>query len=192
MKHILLTLALLASFAGSAQIVNIPDANFKNALLNHNPVIDTNGDGEIQVSEAVAVMGVLNVAVSEINDLTGIQSFVNIDDLRCWNNNLSQIDITQNVNLKRLNCSGNSLLNELDVTSNILLEELQFQFTSVSSIDVSQNPILISLRFEHSNVSSLNVSQNPLLEDLICYVNNIESLDVSQNPNLKMLLCYDN
>ena len=28
------------------------DANFKNALLNHDPVIDTNDDGEISVAEA--------------------------------------------------------------------------------------------------------------------------------------------
>lgn len=38
-----------------SQIVSIPDANFKTALLNHTPAIDTNGDGEIQVSEASLV-----------------------------------------------------------------------------------------------------------------------------------------
>lgn len=37
MKHLLLTLTLFTSFFASAQIVNIPDANFKNALLNYNP-----------------------------------------------------------------------------------------------------------------------------------------------------------
>ncbi|MCH7534469.1 MAG: hypothetical protein IH948_01745, partial [Bacteroidetes bacterium] len=37
----------------SAQIVNIPDANFKAALVG-DPTINTNGDGEIQVAEASA------------------------------------------------------------------------------------------------------------------------------------------
>lgn len=50
MKKILYFLSLLLGFVSSAmaQNVNIPDPNFKNALLNHNPIIDTNGDGEIQ------------------------------------------------------------------------------------------------------------------------------------------------
>jgi len=37
---------LLASGFAQAQVVNIPDANFKNALITFNGV-DTNGDGEI-------------------------------------------------------------------------------------------------------------------------------------------------
>ncbi len=63
MKKYLLLL-LLASFSVEAQIVNIPDANFKAKLLeaspsntiaqnasNQNIKIDVNDDGEIQESE---------------------------------------------------------------------------------------------------------------------------------------------
>ncbi|MCG2418401.1 hypothetical protein K8089_05145 [Aequorivita sp. F47161] len=81
MKHLLLTLIFLSSFFASAQIVNIPDANFKNALLNHNPVIDTNGDGEIQVSEAEVVtqLGYLTELRDKgIENLTGIEAFINL------------------------------------------------------------------------------------------------------------------
>ncbi len=38
------------SIAANSQIVDTSDANFKNALLNYNPVIDINSDGEIQVN----------------------------------------------------------------------------------------------------------------------------------------------
>ncbi|WP_290831594.1 hypothetical protein [Flavobacterium sp.] len=69
-------LTLLLCFVANAQIVNIPDANFKAKLLSassDNPVasnqipenyygsvstyntIDTNNDGEIQVSEALMI-----------------------------------------------------------------------------------------------------------------------------------------
>ena len=71
MKHLLLTVTLLTSFFASAQIVNIPDANFKNALLNHIPVIDTNGDGEIQVSEAMMTYEI-DVTAKSIQDITGL------------------------------------------------------------------------------------------------------------------------
>ena len=77
-----------AAFAVNAQIVNIPDANFKNALVNtlcvdtdNNNVgdadVDTNNDGEIQVSEALAVIA-LDVFSNNISDLTGIESFANL------------------------------------------------------------------------------------------------------------------
>lgn len=52
MKKILLFITLISFTITQSQIVNIPDVNFKNALLNHNPNIDANNDNEIQVNEA--------------------------------------------------------------------------------------------------------------------------------------------
>jgi len=53
-------LLILIGFGNLAygQNVNIPDANFKNYLVN-NVSINTNGDNEIQVSEAAAFTGTL-------------------------------------------------------------------------------------------------------------------------------------
>lgn len=65
MKIKLLLLALFVFGIHQAQNVTIPDATFKNWLLNHNPVIDTNNDNEIQVSEAEAYTGVLNYTQSQ-------------------------------------------------------------------------------------------------------------------------------
>ena len=122
MKHVLLTLTLFVSFFASAQIVNIPDTNFKNALLNHNPVIDTNGDGEIQVSEATEVYD-LNLYDKNIADLTGIEAFINISWLDCRKNLLIELDVSQNINLTYLDVSFN-LLTSLDVTNNPQLTRL--------------------------------------------------------------------
>ncbi len=55
--------------------------HLKHALLNHNPVIDTDDDGEIQCTEAAALFGTLNVANKGIQDMTGIEAFVNITAL---------------------------------------------------------------------------------------------------------------
>ena len=81
----------LTFFFSQAQIVNIPDANFKNTLVNTNCVdidgngsgdvdVDTNDDGEIQVSEALAVLN-LHVESRSIGSLEGIQSFANLEHL---------------------------------------------------------------------------------------------------------------
>ena len=86
MKKLYFLFFLTIGFLANAQIVNIPDANFKAKLLAASPTntiastqtpagptggmsvyhtIDTNGDGEIQVTEAQAIK-YLNVGSSII------------------------------------------------------------------------------------------------------------------------------
>lgn len=101
MKKLYTILLILTSAFLQAQIVNIPDIAFKNALIEEG--IDTKGDGEIQVSEAEAVT-ILSVGSREISSLEGIQSFVNLEELYCALNELTVLDLSQNVHLHRLDC----------------------------------------------------------------------------------------
>ncbi|MGB1019450.1 MAG: hypothetical protein ACPGVH_10260, partial [Chitinophagales bacterium] len=55
-------------------LVTIPDANFK-AYLVGNALINTNGNTEIECSEASAFSGTMNCGNLSISDLTGIESF---------------------------------------------------------------------------------------------------------------------
>jgi hypothetical protein len=110
----LLTLCLFSfSFSISTQIVNIPDANFKDALVNTicvdidgtpGPDIDAdlNNDGEIQLSEALAVVNGLYVQGRSVASLEGIESFSNLIKLRCESNLLSELDLSQNPNIETL------------------------------------------------------------------------------------------
>lgn len=211
MKHVLLTLTLFVSFFASAQIVNIPDANFKNALLNHNPVIDTNGDGEIQVSEAETV-SVLNLYNKNISDLTGVEAFVNIEVLDCKNNLLSAINISQNPYLLDLDISYNSVvtidvsqnqnLTDLDVDSNLLttlnvtdnpqLTTLECGYNELATLDTSQNLNLTFLYCQANSLSTLDVSNNPILQYIFCGANQLTFLDFSQNANLELIDAYTN
>jgi hypothetical protein len=71
-----------------AQVVNIPDANFKAALLS-NRSINTNGDNEIQVDEAQNYYGNINVSGKNIADLTGVEAFRYTSAVDCSNNQLN-------------------------------------------------------------------------------------------------------
>ncbi|NQY08252.1 MAG: hypothetical protein HRT71_01880 [Flavobacteriales bacterium] len=71
---------LLFSYSLQAQIVNIPDVNFKAALL-ADPSINTTFDGNIEESEAANYAGSINVSGLNIADLTGIEAFTNITSL---------------------------------------------------------------------------------------------------------------
>ena len=62
-KYLFIIIVLLIASVSKAQIVNIPDPIFKAELINAG--VDTNGDGEIQVSEAI-VVNLIDVSYSPI------------------------------------------------------------------------------------------------------------------------------
>ena len=205
------TIGLLAK----AQIVNIPNANFKAKLLSSNstnyiastqtPIygstgsfwsvspfskIDTNGDGEIQVTEA-QVIKFLNISNSTISDLTGIEAFTNLIYLNCSTNQLSSLDFLSLTNLKGLDCSNNQL-SSLDVSTCLNLQTLSCSTNQLSSLDVSNCLNLQNLDCIQNQLSSLDLSNCLNLIDLYCYENQLSSLDVSQNVNLMNLICRNN
>ncbi|MFH2143055.1 MAG: hypothetical protein ABIJ97_11565, partial [Bacteroidota bacterium] len=189
-KLILIKTILLFVLFANAQIVNIPDANFKAALVG-NPSINTNQDTEIQVSEAVAFSGNMYVDDENIFDLTGIEVFINLTYLNCGWNNLSTLDLSNNTALTDLNCDLNQL-STLDLSNNTFLTSLQCNANQLTSLDLSNNPDLVTLGCSSNLLSILNISNNPVLYLLYCYDNQLTSLDVTNNLNLYYLSCFDN
>ncbi len=179
---IILALVIFSTLNNFAQIVDIPDINFKNALIEDG--IDTNNDGEIQVSEAEVILN-LNVSSENIFSLEGIQSFINLELLICTNNQLSDLDVSQNLNLKNLWCGGNQL-SDLDVSQNVNLNSLWCSNNQFSNLDVSQNTNLKSLSCGDNQLSNLDVTQNPILEELECSNNQLISLHINNGNNHNM------
>ena len=198
-KKYLTILLIFCVYFSQAQIVDIPDANFKDALIN-NPVaeignnmwedVDVNDDGEIQETEAEQVIK-LKVRNKNISSLTGIESFINIEFLDLWFNQVTDLDLTQNTNLYFLDCSSNHLLN-LDVTQNIHLEHLNCEFNNLSSLNIIQNNNLKLLKFSFNNLLEIDLSGNLLLEEVNFQANNIENIDITQNNSLTKLFCANN
>ncbi|MAL22010.1 MAG: hypothetical protein CMP05_08865 [Xanthomarina sp.] len=147
MKKTLLLLTFLiatASYSIQAQNVNIPDANFKSYLL-ADAAINTNNDSEISVAEAQAFSGELLINGLSISDLTGIEEFINITRLDCYNNNLTSIDVSNNLALTRLHCSDNQI-ETLDISAN----------TSITDIQCHNNGVLYELNIANGNNSNIN------------------------------------
>ena len=124
-------------------MVSFPDANFKNAILNHNPVIDTDGDGDIDCSEASAFTGTLELSNQSISDFSSISAFKNITGLNCSLNNITDLDLSANTSLTTLNCSR-TLLTDLDIST----------YSSITSLNCSINNQLVSLNIANGNNSN--------------------------------------
>ncbi len=189
MKTLILWMMLLTiALVTNAQNVNIPDANFKNALISAG--VDTSGDGEISYAEAEAIKN-LNVSEKDISNLTGINAFINLDTLNCISNQLTSLDVSNNTALTKLWCSGNQLTS-LDISNNTALTELGCLGNQLTSLDVSNNPALKELGCLLNQLTSLDVSGCNALTGLECSYNQLTSLDVSSNTALTRLLCNSN
>ncbi|MBM6499487.1 DUF7619 domain-containing protein [Flavobacterium macrobrachii] len=207
MKNSLYILILITGFA-NAQIVAIPDANFKNKLVNTLCIdtdgdgygdtdVDSNNDGEIQVSEAEAVLN-LNISfpnftpiAEQISDLTGISSFINLELFDCTNNNLITLDLTGLTSLKTINCLNNhiSTLNIIGLTN---LEYIYCDYNQISVLNLTGLTNLKSLSCYNNQLSALNLNGLTNLLGLECGKNLITSLNLSPTPNLVVLRCSDN
>ena len=174
------------------EIVNIPDANFKAALL-ANTEINTTDDGEITVGEADAFTGRFTANTAGISDVTGIEYFQNITEFVVPSNSISTVDLSNNPKLRFLGINNNNLTS-LDVSSNELLEDLRcYNNAGLSDLDLSDNPQLAVLWIANNSMMSLDVSNNPLLGDVWASGgNSFSTVDFSNNPNLFKLLMVDN
>ena len=127
----------------------------------------------------------------KITSLKGIEFFPNLKTLLCYNNQLTELDVSQNKKLERLYCFKNQLT-ELDVSQNTALIELRCEYNPLTKLDVSKNTALKMLACEKNQLTSLDVSKNTALEKLYCSQNQLTKLDVSKNSALWHLSCYEN
>ncbi len=147
-----------------------------------------------------------------ISDLTGIEDFTALSMLFCFDNNLTTLDVSQNLNLSDFRCNNNQLTS-LNISTNVNLSQLFCYNNMLTSLNLSGCPNLTDIRCQNNLITSINpapcpdlirllcnnnqlttlsVASNPVLFDLRCNNNQLTSLNVSQNPALASLFCYYN
>ena len=196
-----LVLAFTVVF-GNAQIVNIPDANFKAQLLaasvdNNiamNAVtrikIDVNNDGQIQVSEAQLVYR-LEVHSAGITNLTGISAFTNLRYLDCMSNQITTLSLNSLTNLTELYCYHNSI-SSLSINSLTNLTRLNCGNNGITSLPTNNLTSLVFLDCSGNPLASLSVNNLINLTSLNCDACTLSSFSVSNLPNLLSLSCAGN
>ena len=190
-----------------AQFVTIPDANFKNYLMqlypacfNANQEMDTTCNAIVNELE-------LNVEGQGIADITGIHYFTNLYGLVCNANSINDIPMLP-PNLVVFWCSGNLLTDLSNLPSTIIdLECAGNQLTTLSNLPpnlVKLNATgnygltsipLLPASLEEINVSNCNITTLPVLpnnlEKLFCDENMLTFLP-SLPLHLKQLTCSYN
>lgn len=143
-------MCIAGGYMASAQTVNIPDPIFEQALINQE--IDSDGivNGQILTADALAAttisVGLFFPPGGYIEDLTGIEAFINLESLTIAYTMIEELNINSLTKLKYLDCANN-LLSSIDLSNNPLLEYLRIQiiddvgpFNSINEVDLSNNP----------------------------------------------------
>ncbi len=104
---------------------------------------DANEDGFLDQGELDAVTNI-QVSNREISSLAGVEFFTNLVYLGCWNNCLTELNVSKNLALEELDCDGNDL-RALDLSNNKALISLSCSNTLLTSLDLSGNDNLTSL-----------------------------------------------
>ncbi len=199
---------LLLAFTSlcKAQIINIPDANFKAKLLQSSPTnniarningtnfkIDTNNNNEIEYSEAEMVfeLNISNLGSIQnvkISNITGLSHFTNLKKFYCSDNLLTNLDLTAFVNLLDVGCTINQLTS-LNISGLNQLQFLQCDTNQISNLDLSNKPDLKILYCADNNLSSLDLSGLINLEYLTVNYNPISEIDLTGINKIKSLQC---
>lgn len=199
--------------------------------------IDSNADGEIDVAEALLIYELkfaptASIDLVEFSDMTGIsyfsnlkkldfsthpvgvfdpQAFPNLEDLRFTATNLTSLNLSNLIHLKKiigpgaelssinvLGCTSlesislqNNNLTAIDLTGLTTLDEFAVHGNDISALDFSTNVNLLRVYLGENELSTLDFSMCPNLYYIECGSNNLTSLNVTGNP-LGTLYCEFN
>jgi uncharacterized repeat protein (TIGR01451 family) len=213
MKTKILFIILSFTTFCKAQIINIPDANFKVKLIGANSTnsiakdlngnyfkIDTNNDGEIQQSEANNVAELylntpLNANNYYITSVVGIINFTNLTKLDLRNNNIVNLNITGMQYLNYIDCSNNSqYLTSLTIENLPVLDTLNCQSAGSNTFtpfySLLNLPLIKTINFNACKFYNNTLDNLTSLENI--YGNGglkstVTSLDFSNKPNMKIV-----
>ncbi|MBK8349503.1 MAG: T9SS C-terminal target domain-containing protein [Saprospiraceae bacterium] len=201
MKNVFILLFLSFSSVCLAQIIDFPDANFKNALVNTKCVdldgdgtpdadADVNNDGEIDVNEAF-ILENLDVSAANIHTLDSIHLFKNIKKLECQQNELTRLDLSINTSLQLINCRYNKI-ESLNVDGLMELKDLFCAFNRIDDVNLVTNKKLETLHCGSNSLSELKIKNLINLKSIECQGNKLQKIDVSGLVNLVDLTCSYN
>ncbi|KOY53132.1 hypothetical protein [Polaribacter dokdonensis] len=166
--------------------LNIPDENFEAILIEKG--IDSDGiiNQQMLKSDAENVTK-LSLNGSNISTLEGIEAFVDLKILEADANNLTTLDVSNNILLDTISLTSNSLtkVEGLEKAKNLTWLSLSWNYFTEFTLD---NNNVKNFLIDHNDLTSLEIANAPKLESAVLNLNQITNLDFSNSPLLKVLV----
>ena len=140
---------------------NFPDGAFRQYVADN---FDKDKDGALNQTERNAVKEI-EISNSGCTSLQGLKYFSKLTDLLCGDNNLTELDVSENPELGLLICYNNSLTS-LNLNKNTKLRSLNCNNNKLTVLDLRENKSLSWLRCKNNCLTSLDLRNNPQIGDL--------------------------
>jgi len=152
---------------------------------------DIDADGVLTVYECEKV-NELDVSASNLYSLKGIENFTKLETLFCYDNLISDLDVSALKKLKYLYCN-NSNVHNLNVTgcSELLILDAHYNFLETLDVTSCSKMFLLSICF-NPRFKEIDLSACCALGTLYCQSCSLTSLDLSVCGRLIGLHCWGN
>ena len=143
--------------------------------------------------ELAQITNISSVSPNEkhkITSLKGIEKLLGLTTLNLDEHNITNLDLSHNLNINTLNLSNNNIseINNIIGFNNLTnLQNLSLSNMSLNDINISNFTRLTTLNLTHNNIYEIDLSNNLNLTNLNLSNNNIGELDLSNNSKLTNL-----
>lgn len=125
-----------------------------------------------------------------ITSVTGIEKLVSLTKLDLNGNNITSIDLTNNVDLEYLDLSFNNL-SSLNLDNNVGLTELYIAYNKIESIDLSRLTNLLRVNLLFNKYSDATVENEGILEYIAIDGDRVDDFNFHLFTNLKEIGVYE-
>lgn len=196
MNQKILLSSLLLSFFSFGQIINFPDANLKAKLLSANTaygsnssdpsiVLDSNGDGEIEVNETLTTARV-DVSNSGITSLEGLQFFPNLVTVFTVNNPIPMNSFLSLPQLKYIGIGFNNwnTISSTNIPPNIKHLSINFDgsITSFCPNELTNLKVLHAYNYPFTTLNLCNTAVESILVNGAPYLSSVNLKNSYQSP----------
>ena len=154
--------AITSEWGVDINSTNFPDNIFRNYLLTLYP------KGYLTRRD-IQRCTTLHIQNKNIANSKGIEFFTNLDELYCWGNTFTSLNLSSNTQLTNLDCAPNSYLKSLNVSSCTKLKQLICYSTSITSLSLDRCAALEYLDCHNTPITALSVNSKENLTTIRCY-----------------------
>lgn len=148
---------------------NYPKAGF--CLVKNEAVYEENNEVIIDnYNKKRSEIKFLDIAKRKLEGILDLSDFINLEDLICWGNQITQLILPNNDKLRMLDCSVNNL----------------------TKLDLKRFFNLKVLSCHENQLTQLNLPDSNNLTLLYCHKNQLNKLEITNNFSLKVLWCHEN
>lgn len=147
----------------------------------------------LEVSKALALDAI--DCSSNVLQTVDVSKNTKLTLLDCSSNKLKSLDVTSNLALQYLSCGNNGGSNEIstiDLSQNINLIEFQARGISLTSIDLRKNTALKQLDLQSNALTELDLSMNAELVIALASSNKLTTIDITKITKLEALTLNNN